>query len=144
MERVNVGGWLLVLCVMLLVWQPIDLALVASRIVDQIAFRGVSLALALAARVVVTGLGIAAGIALAGGRAGAVALAKTSLIASAATDVATDATSYFPSNRMPGDAPLYAAASLVYYGIWLAYLFRSKRVRTTFSAAPSASRRAWL
>lgn len=143
MERVNVGGWLLVLCVMLLVWQPIDLALVASRLVDQIAFRGVSLALALAARVLVTSLGIAAGLALAGRRAGALALAKTSLIASAATDVAMYTTSYFPSDRMPGDAPLYVAASLVYYGLWLAYLFRSKRVRDTFSAAPSASRRAW-
>jgi len=39
---------------------------------------------------------------------------------------------YFPSNRMPGDAPLYVAASLAYHGAWLAYLFRSKRVRNTF------------
>ena len=110
MERVNVGGWLLVLCLMLLVWQPIDLALVASRLIDQIAFRGVSLALALAARVLVTSLGIAAGLALAGRRPGALALAKTALIASAATDVAMYSTSYLPGNRMPGDAPLYVAA----------------------------------
>lgn len=131
-QRVNVGGWLLLLCALLLVWQPINLALVASRVVDQIAHRGVPLALALVARVLVTALGIAAGIALAGRRAGAVGLAKASLAASAAADVAVYTTSYFPSSRMPGDTPFYIAASLAYYGLWLAYVFRSKRVHDTF------------
>ena len=118
----GVGGWLLLLCALLLIWQPLSLALLASRVVDEIAFRGVSLALVLVARVMVTALGIAAGIALAGRRPAAVFMAKTSLVASAATDVFIYSTSYFPSNRVPGDAPIYIAASLAYYGIWLVYL----------------------
>ncbi len=128
----GVGGWLLVLCAWLLAWQPIGLGLTASRIVSQIAFRGLPLALALAARVMVTGLGIAAGIALAGRRPGAVTLARAAVIASAAADVAMYSTTYFPSNRMPGDTPLYVTAALLYHGAWVAYLHRSKRVQKTF------------
>ncbi len=132
-ERINVGGWLLLLCVLLLVWQPINLALVASRVVDQIAYRGLPLALVLVGRVLVAALGVDAGIALAGRRAGAVGLAKAALVASAAADVVVYTTSYFPSNRMPGDTPFYVAASLAYHGLWLTYLFRSKRVRETLT-----------
>ena len=44
-------------------------------------------------------------------------------------DVFVYATPYFPTNLPPGDAPFYAAASIVYSGVWLAYLVRSRRVR---------------
>jgi hypothetical protein len=143
----GVGGWLLLLCALLLIWQPVSLALLASSVVGQIALRGLSLVLVLVARVMVAALGIAAGIALAGRRPAAVTMAKVSLVASAVTDVFFYSTSYFPSNRLPGDTPLYAAASLAYYGIWLVYLYRSKRVKRTFNGATSslsASRPAWL
>ena len=130
--RGGIGGWLLVLGAVLLVWQPINLALIASAMVDQIAIRGAGLAIVLVARVLVTALGVAAGIALVGRREGAVGMAKAALVASAVTDVFIYTTSYAPSNRMPGDAPLYVAGSLAYHGIWLAYLVRSKRVKNTF------------
>lgn len=130
--RGGIGGWLLVLGAMLLVWQPINLALIASAMVGQIAVRGASLAIVLVARVLVTALGMAAGLALFGRRQGAVRMAKAALVASAATDVFIYTTSYTPSNRMPGDAPLYVAGSLAYHAIWLAYLVRSKRVKNTF------------
>jgi hypothetical protein len=127
-----IGGWLLILCLLLLVWQPLSLGLVASSVIDSLAVRGLSLALVLALRVVVTAFGIAAGLALVGRRAGAVTLAKTSLIASATTDTFIYATPYFPHNRPPPGDTLAFAASLAYYGIWLAYLVRSKRVRSTY------------
>jgi hypothetical protein len=127
-----VGGWLLVLCVLLLVWQPLSLGLLASGVLDDLALRGVPLALVLVLRVIVAAFGIAAGLALVNRRPGAVALAKTSLVASAATDVFVYATPYFPSNRMPGETPFYIAAALAYYIVWLAYLFRAKRVKNTF------------
>jgi hypothetical protein len=129
---VGVGGWLLVLCVLLLVWQPLSLGLLASGVLDDLALRGVPLALVLVLRVIVAAFGIAAGLALVNRRPGAVALAKTSLVASAATDVFVYATPYFPSNRMPGETPFYIAAALAYYIVWLAYLFRAKRVKNTF------------
>ena len=33
---------------------------------------------------------------------------------------------------MPGDTPLYVAATLAYYSGWFAYLTLSRRVRMTF------------
>ena len=60
-------------------------------------------------------------------------LAKVSLAASAATDVFVYTTPFFPNNRPPGDTVIFVGASLAYHGVWLIYLFRSKRVRETFS-----------
>jgi hypothetical protein len=54
-------------------------------------------------------------------------------MASAVIAVFVYTTPYFPNNRLPGETPWLLAASLAYYTIWIAYLFRSKRVRRTFS-----------
>ena len=129
----NVRGWLLVLCLLLLVWQPISLGLVASSALDALAVRGLPLALVLVMRVLVAAFGIAAGLALLGRRAGAVTMAKTSLAASAVADAFVYTTPFFPNNRLPGDTALFVVASLAYYGVWMVYLFRSKRVKETFS-----------
>jgi hypothetical protein len=128
----GIGGWLLVLILLLLVWQPLSLGLVASSVLRSLALRGLPLALILTLRLVVVALGIAAGLALLGRRAAAVTLAKGSLVASAATDVLVYATPYFPNTRPPGDATIVLAVSLAYYVIWLQYLLRSRRVRNTF------------
>jgi len=121
-----------VLGLLLVVWQPISLGLVASGLLNRLAIRGWPFALVLALRVVVTAFGIAAGLALLGRHPAAVSMAKASLVASAATDVFVYATPYFPNNRMPGDTTIVLVASLAYYAFWLAYLFRSKRVRNTY------------
>jgi hypothetical protein len=128
----GVGGWLLVLAVILLVWQPLSFALVAASLLDAVMIRGLSAAIVLGVRVIVTALGIAAGLAILGRRAGAVAIATASLVASAATDVFVYTTSYFPSNRPPDETMLLVAGSVAWYAVWLAYLGRSKRVRSTF------------
>jgi hypothetical protein len=130
----GVRGWLLILCLLLLVWQPLSLGLLASSVVDELAIRGVSLLLVLVLRLLVTAFGIAAGLALLGLKPYAVGLAKLSLVASAAVDVFVYTTPYFPSNRLPGDTPFYVVGSVAYYGIWLMYLLRSRRVRDTFGA----------
>jgi hypothetical protein len=129
---VGVGGWLLVLCALLIVWQPLSLGWVASSVLGDLALRGLPLALVVLLRVLVTAFGIAAGIALLNRRPAAVPMAKASLMASAATDTFVYLTPFFPSNRMPGETPFYVAAALAYYVIWLAYLFRAKRVKNTF------------
>jgi len=129
----KVGGWLLVFCLLLLVWQPLSLGLVASSVLGSLAVRGLPAVLVLITRLLVAALGIAAGIALLGRRAGAVTLAKVSLAASAATDVFVYTTPFFPNNRPPGDTVLFVAASLAYHGAWMIYLFRSKRVKEIFS-----------
>jgi len=130
---VGVRGWLAVVCALLLVWQPIDLGLAASSVLDALPLRGLPLALVLSLRLLVVALGIAAGIALIGRRAGAVGLAKSAVAASAITDLFVYLTPYYPSNRLPGDTMWYVAVSLSYHGALLAYLYRSARVRHTFS-----------
>jgi peptidoglycan/LPS O-acetylase OafA/YrhL len=127
----RIGGWLLVFGVLLLIWQPLSLALTAPHAIDELPLRGPGLAIILAVRVLAAGGGIAAALALFGRRAGAISLAKASLVFSAAVDLLVYATPYYPNNRPPGDTTIILIVSLSYYVFWLSYLFRSKRVKAT-------------
>jgi hypothetical protein len=129
----RVGGWLLLLCLLLMIWQPLSVGLTSSAALGSIAIGGLPVTLVVILRLLVTGLGIAAGLALLNRRAGAVTLARVVLIVSAATDAFVYLTPYFPSNRAPGETPVFVAVSLIYYAIWLTYLSRSRRVRRTFA-----------
>ena len=131
----SIGGWLFVLCGLLLIEQPISTALVASHLLALLAIRGLPVALIVILRLLATGFGVAAGLAILGVRPGAVVLARTSLVVSAAIDLVVYLTPYFPSNRAPGETPVYVLASLTYHGLWLTYLYRSKRVKATFRDA---------
>jgi hypothetical protein len=104
----------------------------ASGALNSLSVRGVPLALVIVGRLAVAAFGMAAGLALWRRRPGAVGLAKASLILSAATDTFVYATPYFPNNRPPGDSEIILIVSLAWYGVWLLYLFRSKRVRETY------------
>jgi hypothetical protein len=129
----GVGGWLSILCGLLLIWGPINVGLFASSMLDGLSIRGLPLAVVIAVRLVVTALGIAAGLSLLHARPGAVLIAKVALVVSAAADLWLLTSPYVPSNRPPGEAPWLVAISLAYHGAWLAYLSRSVRVRNTFS-----------
>jgi len=130
--RVGIGGWLLLLCRLLIVFHPLSLAVTASNVLNAMFVRGASVAIVLILRLVVVAFGVAAGRALQTLRPDAVRFARLALLMSAATDVFVYTTPFFPSNRLPGDTAYYVAASLAYHGAWLAYLARSKRVRMTF------------
>ena len=129
----GVGGWLLLLCRLLVLFHPLSLAVTAAGALGALSSRGTAVALILILRLVVVGFGMAAGRALQAVQAGAVTLAKAALLASAATDVFVYTTVFFPNNRPPGDTPLYVAATLAYHGAWLVYLMRSRRVRATYA-----------
>jgi hypothetical protein len=128
----GVGGWLLLLCRLLVVFHPLSLAVTASGALSALPARGTAVALILILRLVVVGFGMAAGRALQTRQPGAVTLATAALLASAATDVFVYSTPFFPNNRPPGDTIYYGIASLAYHGAWLAYLARSTRVRATY------------
>jgi hypothetical protein len=121
-----------VLCGLLLIWQPISTGLVTTSVLDSVAIRGLPAALIMVLRILVTGFGVGAGLALIGRRPGAVGMAIVSLIASAATDMIVYLTPYFPSHRAPGETPVYVLVSLAYGTAWTIYLVRSKRVHRTF------------
>ena len=129
-----IGGWLLVLCAVLLVWQPVDLALTAPRTLDALPVRGLPLAIVLTAQVLAAGLGIAAGISILQRAGAAVGLARVALTVSVLVDLFVYATPYIPNNRVPGDTPLFAGATVALYATWMLYLWRSKRVRATFTS----------
>ena len=114
-----------------MVWQPIVVGLTVSVLIRS--RLGAVGHLGADSASLVTGLGVAAGLALINRRAGAVNLARAVLVVSAATDVFVYVTPYFPSNRGPGETPVFVAVSLVYYAVWIAYLSRSRRVRRTFA-----------
>lgn len=124
---------LLVLCVLLIAWQPVSVGLSASRALDRIALGGLPLTLVLMLRLLVAAVGLAAGLALFGLRPGALTLARVALVASAATDAFVYLTPYIPSNRAPGETPVFVAASLAYHAAWFVYLSRSRRVRAAFT-----------
>jgi hypothetical protein len=117
---------------LLLFWHPLNFAVAAASVLEALPLRGTPLALVLAARLLVTATGIAAGIALLALRPAAVTLAIIALALSAAADLFVYTTSYMPSNRLPGDTGWYIALSLLYHGAWLLYLVRSVRVRNTY------------
>ncbi len=129
----GVGGWLLLLCRLLVVFHPLSLAVTASGALAALSVRGTAVASILVLRLIVVGFGMAAGRALQHVQPGAVTLAKAALLASAAVDLFVYTTPYFPNNRVPGDTPFYVAATLAYHGAWLLYLARSKRVRATYA-----------
>lgn len=129
----GVGGWLLLLCLLLLVGQPINLAVSAARALGSLPMRGLPLGLVVLARLMVAAIGVGAGLALLGSRRGAPAFAKWSLLLSAGMDLFAYTTPFLPNNRYPGTTPFFVIASVTYYAIWIAYLSRSTRVRNTFA-----------
>jgi hypothetical protein len=139
-QDLPIGGWLLLLCVLLMVWQPIEVGLTAARALESIALGGLPLTLVLLLRLLVAALGIGAALALFNRRPGAVTLARIVLIVSAATDAFVELTPYFPHNRAPGETPVVLAVSLSYYAVWIAYLSRSRRVQRTFAESEPRTR----
>jgi hypothetical protein len=128
----GIGGWLVIFIRILLFWEPFRFAWLASTTLSALNVRGPSLAVVLIARLLVTALGVAAGLALTNRHAVALSLARVAVVVSAAMDLFVYLTPYVPNNRMPGDTPIYIAVSLAFWGAWLAYLFRSRRVRNTY------------
>jgi hypothetical protein len=111
-----------ILALLLIFWEPLAFAVAAAGSVNAIAVRGVSVALVLSARLITTALSVAAGRALLDRRRAGVRLACVALPSSAAVQIFAALTRYFPSNRVPGDDPIYVTGILTYYGGWLLYL----------------------
>jgi hypothetical protein len=121
----------LVLCLLLLVGQPLSLAFGLSAAIGALPIRGLPLAGVIVARLLVAAIGVGAGLALFALRPGSTRMAQWSLGISAAMDTFVDTTPYYPHNRLPGLTPVVVAASIAYYAIWFTYLVRSTRVKRT-------------
>ena len=125
-------GWLFLLCRILIVYEPTLLALTIAPIIYSINLRGWLVATVLIVRLLVAGLGVAAGLSLRDVRPHGVALARAALLASGAMGLVILNTRILPSNRIPGDDALYSLALVAHHGAWLVYLHRSRQVRRLF------------
>ena len=120
-------GWLFLLALLLAVGEPLALAQEVAHLLPTLGTRGPAVVLLVLARVGVTGLAVAAGLAILGRRPHAVGMAKLALALVAAASLVAVLTPILPTNRLPGTTGPVAALIVVYYGAWLVYLFRSQR-----------------
>lgn len=125
--------WLTLLCAWLAIWQPVNLSVAAAEALTALPIRGWPLGALLLVRVTVTAVGMAAARSIWERRAGALTLARTAIVLSGAVQLFVYATSIAPNNRMPGDTPLYIAATALVHGGWWIYLAWSARVRRLLS-----------
>ena len=117
----------------LMIWEPLEFAVAAAGAFNAIAVRGLPVLLVLLVRLAATALSVAAGRALYNRNSSGSQLAAVALALTGATRLVAYLTPYFPSNRLPGQTPLYVAAVIVYYGGGLTYLAWSKQVKAVRS-----------
>jgi hypothetical protein len=136
-----VRGWLLLLCILLTLWNPGTLALVAAARVESAGTTSTLALVLLGIRFVVTSVGVAAGLALWRKRPGAVTLAKASLMLSAVEVVGRLSTRVGLSDASPGTRLPLALALIVYNSAWFLYLEKSRRVRATYGLESRSERK---
>lgn len=119
----RVPRWpLTVVMLLLIAWEPITLALYASSVVDRIVERGALAVSVLLVRVIVTSIGIAAGLAIWNDRPWAVQFARLAIALSAGATLLTALTRALPTSVVPGLRAPLVVATLVWDGAWIVYL----------------------
>jgi hypothetical protein len=122
-------GWLLLLCIILLVWQPLSFAVEAASALPTVGIRGVLAIFEIAAHGIVAALSFAAGWALWQASPAGPRLALVALVACALAGVQSLYWTVLPSNVFPGDRLPLASLIVLHSCGWIVYLRRSKRVR---------------
>jgi len=128
----TVGGWLLVLIILLTIWNPATLALSAASSVWSLGSRSALSLLLLAVRLGIAGIGVAAGIALTLRRPGAVWLAKLALVLFALEAIVRLSTRVDLSQAPPGTRLPRALLTIAHSAGWFLYLHLSRRVRAAY------------
>jgi hypothetical protein len=132
-------GWIVLLCAVLLVWQPLSFALEAAATLPTLGMRGLAGTLELSVHGIAAALSFAAGWAMWQLSPAGPVLARMALVAGAATGVQSLYWSVLPGNVFPSDRLPLAGAIVAHAAIWLLYLKRSKRVRQIEDPAPLTS-----
>ena len=123
---------ILFLVFILTIWNPASLALEASSIVWTIGTRPTLSLFFLGARLIITSIGVAAGLALWLRRPGAVSLANLALVLFAVETVARLSTRVDMGSAPPGTRLPLALFIIVHNGAWYLYLQISRRVRARY------------
>ena len=123
------GGWLMVLCVLLFVREPLRLARELSASLDTLGMRGLPALIELAAHAVVAIVTVAAGRGLWIRHPQSPALAGVAVAASAAVTVQSLYWSSLPGGVVPGEKLPLSLVAIAHAAGWIAYLRYSRRVR---------------
>ena len=132
MERARIPLWILPLIFILTIWNPAMLALQASSVVWSTGTRSPWSLAFLIARLAITSVGIAAGLALWMRHGGAVPLAKMSLMLFGIEAVARLSTRVDLGSAPPGTRLPLAIFIIVHNAAWYLYLQLSSRVRDAY------------
>jgi hypothetical protein len=131
-DRPRIPLWILPLIFILTVWNPATLALRAASTVWNIESRSTLSLVFLAARLIITSVGVAAGMALWLRRPGAVWLAKLSLILFGVEAVVRLSSRVDLGSAPPGTRLPLAVFIILHNGAWYVYLQISRRVRAAY------------
>ena len=126
------GGWLLLLCAILTVWNPLALALRLSAVASNLTSMSAPALVSLAVRFVLTSIGVSAGISLFMRRPSAVSLTKVTLVLFCVEAIARLSTRVGLSEAPPGTRLPLAMLLIAHNAAWYAYLQKSRRVRELF------------
>jgi hypothetical protein len=122
-------GWLALLWLFLIGWEPMKLARELTTSLDSLGMRGPAAVIELLAHAAVAALAMAAGWALSNGTPHGPRLARLAVPLSAVSAVQSLYWSTLPSQTMPGDKGPLAALAIANALLWTAYLWMSRRVR---------------
>ncbi|HEY8535404.1 MAG TPA: hypothetical protein VIL25_03110 [Vicinamibacterales bacterium] len=112
------------LALLLMVWEPLNLALLAAGIISRLPERGWPALSLLAFRLVVASVGIIAGRALWSGAPGAVRLARWAVGLALVAVLLTYTTGWWPARLAPGVRGPAVVVLAGWHALWLAWLFR--------------------
>ena len=137
------GGWLLLLCGYLGLWQPLMLAAEVSATLGTLGMRGPAGVAELSAHAAVSAFAVAAGWGLWVGNPKAPVFAEIGLVACALASVQSLYWTRLPLNTMPGDRLPLAIVAMAHAAGWITYLRKSRRVRSLFVSG-EAEATSWL
>ena len=132
MDRSGIPLWIFPLVFILTIWNPATLALQAASMVWNISTRSTLSIVFLGARLVITSVGVAAGMALWLRRPGAVWLAKLALMLFGIEAVARMSSQVDVGSAPPGTRLPLALVIILHNSAWYLYLQISRRVRAAY------------
>lgn len=123
------GGWLMVLCVLLFVREPLRFARELTASLDTLGMRGVPALVELTAHAVAAIVTVAAAWGLWIRHPQSPALAGVAVAASAAVTVQSLFWTSLPGSAVPGEKLPLSIVAIAHAAGWIAYLRYSRRVR---------------
>jgi hypothetical protein len=120
-----------IVAALLVVVEPLTLALAASAALEWLLSRGAVAIAFLLARLAITGIGMVAGMRLWDERPGGIALARLSYAGQFAVTLVAHTTRLWPTTLAPGVAEPAFAFGLAWHAGWLAWTFFADRTSRT-------------